>query len=132
MGIETDLRPPTKRETAREDSLAHSPEAQKGRPRRAQQIPELWSPLPSEANQTAEAEARQKGVDLVMELVKLHDWARSKGVARKDWNAQWRNWLRGARPTLAIGSWPGQKPARTLLARAASDEPDLSYDPNKS
>lgn len=119
---------------SQEEEIARNGRAHQVRPKqRAAQLPDTWTPSDSEANQSAEADARRRGVDPVRELAQLRDWALSKGMTRKDWNAQWRNWLRNARPTLAIGSWNGtQRVPKTILIRSTSDEPDLGYDPNKS
>lgn len=66
---------------------------------RASQLPDLWAPARSETNLTVEAEAKSRGVDLRVELMKLRDWAKAKGATGKDWDARWRNWLRSARGT---------------------------------
>lgn len=132
--LETDLRPPIidlERSGSRE-SLALSIAEARTRQKRAVQLQDTWEPDRSPPNLSAEAEALQRGVTPVLELVKLRDWARSKGVARKDWNAQWRNWLRGAKPGLAIGSWGGTRTPKKLVMHAISDEPNLSYDPTKT
>lgn len=129
-----DLRPPTidlERSGSRE-SLALSLAEHRSKQKRAAQLQDTWTPDTSEANRSAEAEASRRGVNPVRELEKLRDWARGKGVTRKDWNAQWRNWLRGARPEFANGSWNGARQKPPLRLTSASDEPDLSYDPNKS
>lgn len=66
---------------------------------RATQLPDLWSPERSETNLEVEAEAKARGVDLRVELLKLRDWAKTKGATGKDWDARWRNWLRSAKGT---------------------------------
>jgi len=96
---------------------------------RGVQIPEGWRPSTSSANQSTEADARKRGVNLVTELESLHDWARSHGITRKDWDAQWRNWMRRARPSLASETRNGTSKQTPLRIVAESDEPDLSvYD----
>ena len=66
---------------------------------RASQLPDLWAPTRSDTNLEAEAEAKSRGVDLRVELLKLRDWAKAKGATGKDWDARWRNWLRSAKGT---------------------------------
>lgn len=68
-------------------------------------LPEDWKPERSPANLAAEQQAGKRGVDLGLELQKLHDWARGENAKKADWNAMWRNWTRNARPS----SNPGQR-----------------------
>lgn len=41
--------------------------------------------------------AKQRGVNLDVEVAKMRDWAASNGAKKKDWDAFARNWLRNAR-----------------------------------
>ena len=61
-------------------------------------LPDDWSPDRSEANLTAEATARSRGIDLDQQLASLRDWARGNNAKKVDWNATWRNWTRNAKP----------------------------------
>lgn len=93
-----------------------------------------WKPSDSEANRAAQDNAKARGVDLDQELLALHDWARDSGKKGKDWDSRWRNWLRRAKPTFALGTWNGTRaPPQRLVMRSASDEPDLSmYQPSEA
>lgn len=51
---------------------------------------------PSEAHH---AMAKGLNVDCLAEAEKMRDWAASKGEKRVDWDAQFRNWLKQAKPT---------------------------------
>lgn len=66
--------------------------------KRSARLPEDWKPERSTANIAAEQQAERRGVDLGLELQKLHDWARGKNAKKADWDAAWRNWTRNARP----------------------------------
>lgn len=52
-----------------------------------------WSP--KEDHRTI---AKQRGVNLDVEVTKMRDWAASNGAKKKDWDAFARNWLRNAKP----------------------------------
>lgn len=62
-------------------------------------LPDGWKPSDSEANRIAEASARSRGVDLVLEMERMRDWSRANGSRGKktDWDATWRNWMRSAK-----------------------------------
>lgn len=65
----------------------------KGAPRkRGTQLPDDWQP--SDAHRRL---AGERGINLAEEADKFRDWCASKGEARKDWEATFRNWLRNAR-----------------------------------
>lgn len=51
-----------------------------------------WSPKDDHV-----AIAKQRGINLDTEVIKMRDWAASKGAKKKDWDAFARNWLRNAR-----------------------------------
>ncbi|WP_294567579.1 hypothetical protein [uncultured Arthrobacter sp.] len=68
--------------------------ADKPRSTRAHQLPADWAPSEAHASLAAE-----RGVHLNEETVKFRDWTVSMAVAKKDWDATFRNWLRNARPT---------------------------------
>lgn len=77
------------------------------------------------ANEKAEQAAKTRGVDIALELTRLHDWAKSNGTRKVDWDATWRNWIR---PRASNGqrysgnSNPGQV-ALDALARIQAEEP---------
>ena len=79
---------------------------------RARALASDWTPDRSEANEAAEHVARSRGVDLQLELLKLHDWARATNARRADWEATWRNWTRNARPE---SRRPGNQPTALQL-----------------
>lgn len=83
-------------ETETETELKkHSPtESGKKTTTRGAQLHDTWQP--TEAHRQLAAE---RNIDCNLEAEKMRDWARSKGEARKDWNATFRNWLRNAKPT---------------------------------
>lgn len=62
-------------------------------------IADGWSPAASVATEAAEESARQRGVDLIVELEKLRDWAKGTNARKADWDATWRNWTRNAKPS---------------------------------
>lgn len=66
-------------------------------------LPELWTPDRSEANLTAEQEAKTRGVNLREQLLAMRDWAASIAERKADWEATWRNWIRRAKPTTTNG-----------------------------
>lgn len=72
------------------------PSASKRSPKKL--LADGWIPERSEANQRAEQAAKDRGVDLRVELAKLRDWAKATAGRRADWDATWRNWTRNARP----------------------------------
>ena len=117
------------RESTRSASPPHTPQpdvaegstSERPATKRAIKLPDAWEPSRSKPNQAAEAEARARGVNLAQELEKMRDWSRSKGETRKDWDAQWRNWLRGARQTPG-GNRPQQAVLSSLLAEIAEAE----------
>lgn len=74
--------------------------------KRAHQLPDTWQP-----NDAHRALAAERGVDVELEATKMRDWAASEGKAGKDWDARFRNWLRGARPTLAASTTRAALPA---------------------
>lgn len=73
-----------------------------------------WVPERSDANQRAEQAAKDRGVDLRVELAKLRDWAKATAGRRADWEATWRNWTRNARPE---SRRPGQQSTPLELQR---------------
>jgi hypothetical protein len=94
------------REEEKKDSLSESPKK-----RRATALPDGWTPTPAHA-----AIAADRHVDLDLEADKLRDWAISKGEARIDWDATFRNWLRNAKPA-ANGHPSDISPADARLIR---------------
>jgi hypothetical protein len=81
------------------DGLAKKCDDAKRERERKTKLPSDWVPTRDKANLEAEAEAKARGVDLRTELKKLHDWAKSKGEKRIDWDSVWRNWTRSAKPS---------------------------------
>lgn len=89
--------------------------------KRARRLEASWAPERGPANARAEQDAKARGVDLRVELAKLHDWALANGAKRADWDAVWRNWTRNAKPN---GSFrPAQGP--TLLQGLLLDIDEL-------
>lgn len=103
---------PARDAQAEADAIAARPTRKR---RLNSQLSDAWEPSRSAANVAAEAEARGRGIEPHAELPKLRDWAKAKQVARADWDAQYRNWLRGARPT------QGWSSGRTALQRQLED-----------
>lgn len=77
--------------------LEPEPKEKRNAPRR--RLPGDWVPERSEANIAAEAAARERGVNLRVELQKLRDWAAANNTKKADWDATWRNWTRNAKPS---------------------------------
>ena len=46
--------------------------------------------------------AKQRGLNLDVEVAKMRDWTASNGAKKKDWDAFARNWLRNARVERAL------------------------------
>jgi hypothetical protein len=63
--------------------------------KRAHKLPDDWAP-----NDTHKRIAVEQRVPVDVEATKMRDWADSKGITRKDWDATFRNWLRNAKPTI--------------------------------
>jgi hypothetical protein len=82
----------TETETDTDSSIGRTA-PQRPAPKRASQLPDSWTPSDAHRQQAAE-----RGIDVNLEADKMRDWAISKGEARKDWDATFRNWLRNARP----------------------------------
>jgi hypothetical protein len=61
------------------------------KPKRKQQLPQAW--LPNDAHRSLAASLR---INLGGEAEKFRDWAVAKGEVKADWDAAFRNWLRGA------------------------------------
>jgi uncharacterized protein YdaU (DUF1376 family) len=62
--------------------------------RRKTQYPSDFYP-----NETGQAAAGAKGIDIAKELEKFRDWHIAKGNTMADWQAAWRTWVGNARPT---------------------------------
>lgn len=84
------------------------------RPKRASQLPADWQP--SDAHRSL---ANERGVDIAFEADKFRDWCASKGEARKDWEATFRNWLRNSRPSARPGGTPRQQADAEMFERMA-------------
>jgi hypothetical protein len=76
--------------------------------RSRRQMPSGWQPARIPANEAAESEAKARGVDLRLELMKIRDWAIAQNAVKADWDATWRNWLRNAK--VAYADRPEQAP----------------------
>lgn len=89
------------------------PDKLSGASGRASRLDPTWVPSRSSPNESAEAKAKARGVDLRGEMAKLRDWAAGTGAKRVDWDAVWRNWTRNAK-----ASQRGAAPTvlQTLLA----------------
>ncbi len=88
--------------------------------KRATQLPDDWKPTGMELVFAEDLLGSAAAVD--REAATMRDWARSKGVTRKDWSATWRNWIRKAAddrqtPRTVNGSGKTQQHP----SRAASD-----------
>lgn len=59
-------------------------------------MPADWTPDRGDATTGCEALARDRGIDLHAEMLRMRDWAAAHGAHRADWNAAWRNWIRNA------------------------------------
>ncbi len=77
-------------------------------------LPSDWRPERSEANLKAEQVAEARGVDLGLELQKLHDWAQSNNAKKADWDSTWRNWTRNARPQNRSSQLSGLDAVRSI------------------
>lgn len=62
--------------------------------KRERRSPEL--PLP--ADWVPQFVAPPEGVDADFEFAKFRNWAEANDVRKRNWQAQWRNWLAGAQP----------------------------------
>jgi hypothetical protein len=71
------------------------------REKRKSRLPDEWQPRSEERHL-----ARELGVDCDAELASFGDHYKSKGEARLDWDASFRNWLRNA---VRFGRKPGQR-----------------------
>lgn len=107
----SDLRPPTT-----DQDSAVSPRSKQSRSHR---ILQDWKPERSPANLAAEQQAGARGVDLGLELQKLHDWATSTNAKKADWNATWRNWTRNARPSSGARAPNNSNPTQIAMDELA-------------
>lgn len=78
-------------------------------------LPVDWKPQRSDANLRAEQTAEARSVDLGLELQKLHDWAKSTGTRKADWDATWRNWTRNSKPQFSRSQATNRNPSRVAL-----------------
>ena len=92
---DTDQDQDQKTDQDQEQDITASPKPTK----RRYSVPDDWKPERSTANLDAEQAARARGVDLGLELSKLHDWAKSNNAKKADWDSTWRNWTRNAKPS---------------------------------
>lgn len=76
-------------------------------------LPDDWSPSMAESVMKAEAAARARGIDTLVELEKLRDWAKGGAAKKADWDAVWRNWLRNAKAPYTSNGKPPE-PKRTM------------------
>lgn len=95
-----------------------------GARKRATQLPDGWVPQPEDALQ---AEAVAAGVDLRRELDRFRDhWPAQPGAKgrKADWQATWRNWLRGSIDRAPARARDGPSKAAQVAATygAAADE----------
>ena len=81
------LVPPDGGKGAGEEELDGPP-----KPKRKRKLPDDWAPKDAHVREAAE-----RGVDLPLALAEFHDWVKSDGPRKLDWDATFRNWLRHPR-----------------------------------
>lgn len=117
----------TETETEGEERASAPPPGVDKSKRRARGLPTDWAP-----NAEHEAIAKERGVSLEGEAVKMRDWALANGETKKDWDATFRNWLRRADPPRTAAPRPygdetqrdadRAREARERAAQRAADE----------
>ena len=94
------------------------PSVERARPRAARRCPADWQPTPE---QWAKIEAECPGVDIAAETRKFRDHEYVK--PKTDWDAAWRNWLRGPQAILKKGNGYAPRPTRYEELMARIDAP---------
>lgn len=116
VGDESDTREEKRREKKRrEERSDRTTPAPPSRPTKSQ-LPDDWTPARSEPNDRAWREASTRGVDCLDALARMRDHAKANAWKKVDWQATWRNWLRGSKAPYQRAA-NGQTPMELQLER---------------
>lgn len=91
-------------EEKRSGEGADAPSPKRGR---AKELPEGWQP----SEKLVDDIRRKLHVDPMPAVERMTDWARSKSVARVDWDATFRNWVREDVSRNKLPLWAPPRPA---------------------